>query len=263
MSTDDRPYKSQPLAHVIARDTSPPAPDAPPSLVEAVGAFLEAYLWHRNWSEVGPHVEHLRRAHAAARRPNGCVGGLLNSPLGGSMPCLACATGRAHAAAPDPGLHDCLQAPAECPLAACRNKGECRGWPVDIAAPDRGREGATRFYRKRPVVIEAVQVTEAQIIPTLEGNMTASPGDYVITGVKGERYPCKPDIFAMTYEPAPERADLASLAAELEGAGLGTKELRLAWVGRTLGRKMTADEIGALPAADVATCLAAVKAGLV
>ena len=38
-------------------------------------------------------------------------------------------------------------------------------------------------------------------IPTLEGAMTASPGDWIIRGVQGEFYPCKPDIFAETYEP--------------------------------------------------------------
>jgi hypothetical protein len=37
-------------------------------------------------------------------------------------------------------------------------------------------------------------------IPTPEGTMTASPGDWIIRGVKGEFYPCKPDIFAATYE---------------------------------------------------------------
>lgn len=37
-------------------------------------------------------------------------------------------------------------------------------------------------------------------IETLEGNMVVSPGDYVIRGVNGEFYPCKPDIFAKTYE---------------------------------------------------------------
>lgn len=40
------------------------------------------------------------------------------------------------------------------------------------------------------------------IIPTLEGNMTAVLGDWIIKGVKGEFYPCKPDIFKMTYEPS-------------------------------------------------------------
>jgi hypothetical protein len=37
-------------------------------------------------------------------------------------------------------------------------------------------------------------------IPTLEGTMTAQPGDYIIRGVQGEVYPCKPDIFEQTYE---------------------------------------------------------------
>lgn len=77
-------------------------------------------------------------------------------------------------------------------------------------------------YRKRPVVIEAVQWTgdnTAEIanftnaewsrnhngnttleIPTLEGVMTASKGDFIIKGVNGEFYPCKPDIFEKTYE---------------------------------------------------------------
>jgi hypothetical protein len=43
-------------------------------------------------------------------------------------------------------------------------------------------------------------------IETLEGTMSVSPGDWVILGVKGEFYPCKPDIFAATYEPADRRA---------------------------------------------------------
>lgn len=42
----------------------------------------------------------------------------------------------------------------------------------------------------------------APVIKTLEGWHVVSPGDYIITGVKGERYPCKPDIFLKTYEPA-------------------------------------------------------------
>jgi len=58
-------------------------------------------------------------------------------------------------------------------------------------------------YRKKPVVISArLWSSDSPLtIHTLEGDMTASPGDYIITGVKGELYPCKPDIFAATYEP--------------------------------------------------------------
>ena len=78
-------------------------------------------------------------------------------------------------------------------------------------------------YRKKPVVVTAVQWTGmnteeiSQFIPpqhlltpvlkwrefevgTLEGKHTASMGDFIIRGVAGEYYPCKPDIFAQTYE---------------------------------------------------------------
>lgn len=77
-------------------------------------------------------------------------------------------------------------------------------------------------FRKKPVVIQAVQwdgkltTVEPLCIPscsqdlgsdtlqieTLEGTMTANVGDWIIKGVKGEFYPCKPDIFEATYEPA-------------------------------------------------------------
>lgn len=74
-------------------------------------------------------------------------------------------------------------------------------------------------FRKKPVVIEAVQWTGSNeneinkfsdphgvyqgkvIIQTLEGVMEGNVGDWIIKGVKGEFYPCKPDIFAATYEP--------------------------------------------------------------
>jgi hypothetical protein len=86
-------------------------------------------------------------------------------------------------------------------------------------------------YRKKPVVIEAFKWTGDQYqiedpewivkaikdgtvwfnnqgteqcnmeIKTLEGNHIASRGDYIIKGIKGELYPCKPDIFQQTYEP--------------------------------------------------------------
>lgn len=89
-------------------------------------------------------------------------------------------------------------------------------------------------YRKKPVVIEAfqwtgdrnqtedpewivdaletgkVEITQnctadyrfGMVIKTLEGDMIAWPGDYIIKGVQGELYPCKPDIFEQTYEKA-------------------------------------------------------------
>ena len=74
-------------------------------------------------------------------------------------------------------------------------------------------------YRKKPVIIEAIQFDGENfkeiisfvgdkahrigcmvIIETLEGAMNATKGDYIIKGVNGEFYPCKPDVFTKTYE---------------------------------------------------------------
>ena len=60
----------------------------------------------------------------------------------------------------------------------------------------------TKKYRKKPIVIEAYQTDKVMYIETLEGTMKANAGDYIITGVNGEQYPCKPAIFEQTYEPA-------------------------------------------------------------
>lgn len=84
------------------------------------------------------------------------------------------------------------------------------------------------MYRKKPIIIEAMQFTNENKdrvfnwitcncyptfddkgnptlkIQTLEGDMTASLGDWVIRGVAGEFYPCRADIFAATYEPVTE-----------------------------------------------------------
>lgn len=81
-------------------------------------------------------------------------------------------------------------------------------------------------FRKRPVVIEAWQFDgsmlsgasiedwssgrciytdkDGLVIYTLEGRLHASAGDWIICGVQGEFYPCKPDVFALTYEPVTE-----------------------------------------------------------
>lgn len=79
-------------------------------------------------------------------------------------------------------------------------------------------------YRKKPVVIDAYKFRAGEqdgdlaadvlaglleykeegcaLIKTLEGVMRAEHGDWIIRGVKGELYPCKPDIFEATYDPA-------------------------------------------------------------
>lgn len=54
-------------------------------------------------------------------------------------------------------------------------------------------------YEGHPITHET---DDCYLIPTLEGTMKFGRGDMLITGVKGEIYPCKPDIFAATYEPA-------------------------------------------------------------
>ena len=59
-------------------------------------------------------------------------------------------------------------------------------------------------FRKKPVIIEAYQTNKKMDIKTLEGTMHADIGDWIITGIKGEQYPCKPDIFIQTYEPIDE-----------------------------------------------------------
>jgi hypothetical protein len=57
-------------------------------------------------------------------------------------------------------------------------------------------------YRKRPVIVQAIQINVPFTVETLEGTMRGNAGDYLIRGVNGEYYPCKPDIFEKTYEPA-------------------------------------------------------------
>lgn len=75
-------------------------------------------------------------------------------------------------------------------------------------------------FRKKPIVIDAIQFTgnfgeieefiggDAEfrdgqlLVATLEGPLRAAPGDWIIKGIKGEFYPCKPDIFEATYERA-------------------------------------------------------------
>jgi hypothetical protein len=102
-------------------------------------------------------------------------------------------------------------------------------------AGEAAREKLTGRFRKRPVVIEAIQYRpdipnsadvarfmgtippdkpwvcddephsgQPWLIATLEGTMEASCGDWIIRGVQGEFYPCKPDIFAASYEAVEE-----------------------------------------------------------
>lgn len=63
-------------------------------------------------------------------------------------------------------------------------------------------------FRKKPVIIEATQINERVEIATREGTLYGEPGDWLITGVAGEQYPCGSEIFRATYEPATDEAEL-------------------------------------------------------
>lgn len=80
-------------------------------------------------------------------------------------------------------------------------------------------------FRRKPVVVAAElfepdnlqqhtrlglvrdPVTGSYLIPTLEGDMRVSPGDWIVTGVLGERYPCKPAAFEKTFEAVGDEND--------------------------------------------------------
>ena len=125
-------------------------------------------------------------------------------------------------------------------------------------------------YRKKPVVIDAFQMTlerrwnnfdwpdwlnrawqmkpgepgslyitdpetnggEALSIGTLEGPQLVSFGDWIIRGVKGEIYPCKPDIFALTYETVVDDDGPVNFSQALEKVKAGTKMQRVGWNGK-------------------------------
>lgn len=59
-------------------------------------------------------------------------------------------------------------------------------------------------FRKKPVVIDAIRISRPMTVETLEGVMKGEPGDWLITGVNGEQYFCKDEIFRKTYEPVDE-----------------------------------------------------------
>ena len=68
-------------------------------------------------------------------------------------------------------------------------------------------KGKPQKFRKKPIIVEVYQTDKEIIIETLEGSLIITPRDWIITGIKGEKYPCKPDIFEKTYEPVDEGED--------------------------------------------------------
>ena len=103
-------------------------------------------------------------------------------------------------------------------------------------------------YRKKPIVIEAIQFDgwnwkecmqfmsdkdlaftddltrkENLKIDTLEGTMIANVGDFIIRGVKGEFYPCKPDVFAATYKPVEPTTNCSQLGSKFAIKQVGSE----------------------------------------
>lgn len=100
--------------------------------------------------------------------------------------------------------------------------------PVVSEPADWGGEGRRMKYRKKPIVVEAIRWTgknqteidkfcgmkvvwskgkKTFLVLTREGTMLATMGDYIIKSVNGEFYPCKPNVFAKTYERVEEDDD--------------------------------------------------------
>lgn len=75
-------------------------------------------------------------------------------------------------------------------------------WPHD-SCPGPGMPSTNwQRFRKKPIVVEAIQMHVAVDVPTLEGTLRCDAEDWLIRGIKGEIYPCKPDIFEATYDMA-------------------------------------------------------------
>jgi len=151
------------------------------------------------------------------------------------------------------------------PFCSCAKKGVC-AHAVTQTTPSTSAQGPSRF-RKKPVVIEAWQWDGVSTAPerpgwltgkvkadhneqtlsiaTLEGTMVATVGDWIIRGVKGEVYPCKPDIFAATYEPASP----STAASDGSPSGVDAVRGRL----RAAVLRGTADEVAGLPNGNIIT----------
>lgn len=126
-------------------------------------------------------------------------------------------------------------------------------------------------FRKRPVEIEAIQILpageacseewlsglyelmggadwesgghESLIIHTLEGDMRADPGDWIIRGIKGEIYPCKPDIFSATYDLVSTEETQSDVSAFLDNS---LREIAVNHAVELERNRKMADEIGGL-----------------
>lgn len=130
----------------------------------------------------------------------------------------------------NPNVHmslEKLQEYFEVPIVSCKEQGRQDN---DMECTKTKGDCGVKKYQKKPIIVETVQNTGDNVseihefmgdksrpvytlngyvylIDTLEGTMTANVGDYIIKGVKGEFYPCKPDVFEATYDEYNEQQD--------------------------------------------------------
>jgi len=69
-------------------------------------------------------------------------------------------------------------------------------------------------FRKKPVVIEAKRMENVFSVSTLDGTMIGQAGDWLITGIEGEKYPCADGIFRQTYDPCEDDEEAMRMFAD-------------------------------------------------
>lgn len=109
--------------------------------------------------------------------------------------------------------------------------------------------GAWKRYRKLPVVVEATgPIEREEDIVTLNGTVHVSVGEFIIRGVKGELYPCKPDIFAKTYEAVSETSveSLRQIVKAQERKSAEVIELLKAGTSAAAVRRQTGASLGTI-----------------
>lgn len=98
-----------------------------------------------------------------------------------------------------------------------------------------GVDSSTNYHLVAPQIMREVEAAGGIPIKTLEGTMIAQQGDWIIKGIKGEFYPCKPDIFSATYDSVAETStDTFSFSRALELLKNGARVARKGWNGKDM-----------------------------
>ena len=99
----------------------------------------------------------------------------------------------------------------------------------------KGVDSSTVYHLVAPQIMREVEAAGGISIKTIEGTMIAQQGDWIIKGIKGEFYPCKPDIFAATYDSVAETStDTFSFSRALELLKHGARVSRKGWNGKDM-----------------------------